>query len=243
MSVSNLKLGATYLCPNNFLTIVESIYKLFCAINWKLISINHSNSFKVKNKLLKWDVTYACLKHLKTSWIYEKFVRSSTYFLLLFSVFVQLLQSLCMYYICFSTILLTQILPLSTETGANNLHIQYLKIHFSIQFSSARDQVTTPPSPGTWSQHPPPPGQCADGQYASYWNAFLFARDSFSFMSISLSFCSFQSFLLISFPPLFFPSSSFFLYIFSVYCLNWLLSLFWSIITLDSHQVFTDKIK
>ena len=35
----------------------------------------------------------------------------------------------------FSIILPTQKLPLSTETGANILHIQYLKIHFSIQFS------------------------------------------------------------------------------------------------------------
>ena len=35
-----------------------------------------------------------------------------------------------------------------------------------------------PPPPihghGTWSQHLPPPGQCAGGRYASYWNAFLF---------------------------------------------------------------------
>ena len=41
------------------------------------------------------------------------------------------------------------------------------------------DMVTTPapsPLPGTWSQHPPlpPPGLCAGGRYASYWNAFLY---------------------------------------------------------------------
>ena len=37
-----------FYASNNFLTILESIYKLFSETNWKLISINHSNSFKVK---------------------------------------------------------------------------------------------------------------------------------------------------------------------------------------------------
>ena len=49
--------------------------------------------------------------------------------------------------------------------------------------SLPRDQVTTPPPPRARSQHLPPrtrsqhlhpPGLCAGGWYASYWNAFLF---------------------------------------------------------------------
>ena len=90
-----------FYATNNFLTFLEGICKLFSETNWKYqaISINYSNSFRVK--ISKWDVTYACLKHLKTSWIYGKFVQCSSYFLLLFSNFVQLLQSPCIWYICF----------------------------------------------------------------------------------------------------------------------------------------------
>ena len=124
-----------FYASNNILTILESIYKLFSETNWKLISINHSNSFKVKinylNEMLHMHV-WSILKLVEyMESLYEVVPIFSSFSLFLSSFFR---ASACAIF-AFSIILPTQILPLSTETEANILHIQYLTIHFSIQFS------------------------------------------------------------------------------------------------------------
>ena len=118
-----------FYATNNFLTILESIYKLFSETNWKLISINHSNSFKVKisylNEMLHMHV-WSILKLLEYMASLCEVVPIFSYFSLFLSSFR---ASACAIF-AFSIILPTQILSLSTETEATILHIQYLTIHF-----------------------------------------------------------------------------------------------------------------
>ena len=113
-----------FYATNNFLTILESIYKLFSETNWKLISINHSNSFKVKmsylNEMLHMHV-WSILKLLEYMASLCKIV-----LIFCFSVFLSSFRASACTIFAFSIILPTRILPSSTETEANILHIQYL---------------------------------------------------------------------------------------------------------------------
>ena len=110
-----------FYATNNFLTIVESIYKLFSETNWKLISINHSNSFKVKisylNEMLHMHV-WSILKLLE-------YMASLCEVVLIFcfSLFLSSFRASACTIFAFSIILPTRILPSSTETEANILHI------------------------------------------------------------------------------------------------------------------------
>ena len=97
----------------------------------------------------------------------------------------------------FSNIILpTQILLLSTETK-NNTSSDFSYVVFDNSLAASSSLITF---------------SC------SCKSCSLFARHSFSFISISFSFCSFQSFLLVSFPTLSF--SLFFLLSLDMFCLN-----------------------
>ena len=100
-------------------TILESILKLFSETNWKyqVISINYNNSFKVK--ISKWDVTYASLKHLKTSWIYRILCNVVPIFFCFTLILSSFFRASAYAIFAFSIILPTRILPWSTETEVN----------------------------------------------------------------------------------------------------------------------------